>query len=731
MTTGTEPEDPGSAATLVTPGSVRATAVEGRGLPSGTSPAARKGMPLGIKFFLGAALLLVAVLGVSIAVATWRANQVAEKTIREALEGIPAIFGVYRNNLEAQARGSLHVIADEPGVKAFFDLDMQDPTSQKTVWDYVDAKAKVLGARTVFLFDREGSIVARSDKPAGEDVGRPFKTVRWVAEPIASWAEMSATIREGKVLSSVASVPVLAGDKEAARLVGVLAATFPLDARRTKALKGITGGQVAFLANTAKRGDTPKAEVSAETDGFGGDAFAAALAADAEATKALFVDGREIGPVDVVVGGDRRIVAAVPVKSLAGETLGAFVVSRSRDEETAAFREIRMALLGIGLAALLLALPVTFALGRRIARPLEQLAAGAVAIRDGNLDVKLPEAGSDEVGALARAFSAMVGELREKAQLEELLAEMQRRPLDSARTVVPETGSETVALQAQTVRSSASGPRVGYRFAGRYDILSVLGKGGMGSVYRALDRELDDEVALKVLTPEAFEQGTAAIQMLKQEIRLARKITHPNVVRTHDLGEADGVRFLTMEYAPGTTLKELVDRKGALALAPGIQISKQLCRGLAAVHEAGILHRDIKPHNIMVLPNGVVKLMDFGIAHMAEAVDSAAQAGQTVGTPYYMSPEQARAEVLDPRSDLYSVGVVIFELFTGERPIEGIDPMDVMRNHVLKEPKRPTLLRPDLPDILERIILACLSKGREKRPPSANDLYGALMRVAV
>ena len=225
----------------------------------------------------------------------------------------------------------------------------------------------------------------------------------------------------------------------------------------------------------------------------------------------------------------------------------------------------------------------------------------------------------------------------------------------------------------------------------------------MGSVYQVLDRELDEEVALKVLTPEAFAEGTQAVQTLKQEIRLARKITHPNVVRTHDLGEADGLRFLTMEYVPGTTLRELLDRRGAVALAPGLQIAKQLCRGLTAIHEAGIIHRDIKPQNIMVLPNGVVKVMDFGIARTAEGSDHPSLEGQTVGTPYYMSPEQALGRDLDARSDLYTVGVVLFELFTGQRPFLGKEAAEVMHKHVSAEPPRPTSLRPDLPDYLERL----------------------------
>ncbi|MFN7954529.1 MAG: protein kinase [bacterium] len=675
-----------------------------------------RGPGIRTQIFVACALLVLFTLATSIAFATWRANVVAERTIRAALAKVPALFGVYRTSVEDQLVQWLRAVSEEPGTRALFVA-----TDAETRTEWARDLAALHQARTVFLFDRDGALLARSDRAPGSGEGSSFAGVRWVAEPLVARHPVAAAIREKDVLSIVAAVPVLSGQGDSAVLNGVLAATSGLDAARAGEVQALTGGEVAFVADVARRGEAPRPLLSATTAGFRAAEFESVLAGMRERGAELLTRQADGLALDLVVAGESRLVTSVPIESASAELLGACVVSRSRADETAAFREIRDSLVALGGLALVLALPLSFVVGRGLAKPIEQLAAGASAIRDGRLDVELPEDGTGEVGALAVAFRGMVAELREKAALEALVAELRQHGDPRSRPDAP------AAAAAGT--GDARMPAVGRRFAERYEIEACLGSGGMGSVFRARDRELDDDVALKVLLPEAFPAGDLAAETLRREIRLARKITHPNVVRTHDLGEWGGMRFLTMEYVPGTTLREMLDRLGALALGPGLQIAKQLCRGLAAVHEAGIVHRDLKPQNVMVLPNGLVKLMDFGISRVLEGNDSVAD-GSIVGTPAYMSPEQARGEAVDGRADLYAVGVVLFEMFAGRKPLQGATAMETLALAASRPAPRLRAFRPELPTVLDALVAACLAKRVDERPASAIELHQELRGVA-
>jgi serine/threonine-protein kinase len=694
----------------------------------------RRGLGLSTRIFLGVTALLVTTLGVAIAVASWQAGRAAEARIAADLQAVPAIYEGYVDSQIAARRAQLRSLADQPGSKALLAESYIDPT---TLHDSAVELAGSLGARITFLFDARGALLARSDQPDGEEAGRSFADISWVATPLGARESASAFILDVRTtpgLYLLTSTPVLQGLARERRVNGVIAGAFQMNRARAQEVARVTGADVAFLASFADRSAAPDPRIVAATDALAGAWLAGVRAANPAFARQLFVDGRPFGPFEFSANDERYIGTAMPILSSSGEPIGAVVVAHSKSDELTAFNQVRLSLLLTGLGVLLPSLPLSLLVARRIARPIRQLAHGAEQIGRGQLDVTLPAVQGGEVGSLARAFEGMVAELREKAQLEAAMASLLQSGHTPAPIVAPAAASAADGASDGAPRADddagvtfcSSGLIPGTRFAGRYEIVSVLGEGGMGSVYRTRDRELDDDVALKCLRQElGSDAATAAL--LKEEIKLARMITHVNVVRVYDVGEAEGRRFFTMEYVRGQTLRELIDRSGGgLPVTPALQIAKQVCRGLAAVHKAGIVHGDLKPQNVMVLPNGVAKLMDFGVAR----VRTRRGAAQTVGgTPLYMSPEQGRGAEIDDRSDIYAAGLLMFELFTGQPPFLSQDVVEIARMHQHDRPPNPRLLRPDLPETLSRIILGCLEKSHLQRPATASDLDRLLMRV--
>ncbi len=282
------------------------------------------------------------------------------------------------------------------------------------------------------------------------------------------------------------------------------------------------------------------------------------------------------------------------------------------------------------------------------------------------------------------------------------------------------------AAQAETLTpagaATLTGISPGALLGQRFEILSVLGAGGMGIVYKARDRELDDLVALKMLKRDLWGDRTQ-LDRLKSELKLARKITHPNVLRTYDFGDIDGVPYISMEYVRGVTLRYMLDQTRRLPYSAGLRLAKQLCSGLAAAHAVGVLHRDIKPENLILEPTGNAKLMDFGIARPIDRLTPGqTQAGFIVGTPQYLAPEVLQGQEADPRTDVYACGIVLYEIFAGGLPFEGPTAMDIMVKQLREEPAPPSTRWREIPPPLEAAILKCLKKDPDQRYRAVSEL---------
>ncbi len=262
----------------------------------------------------------------------------------------------------------------------------------------------------------------------------------------------------------------------------------------------------------------------------------------------------------------------------------------------------------------------------------------------------------------------------------------------------------------------------GEMIAGRYRVVALLGRGGMGEVYRADDLKLGEPVALKFL-PERFETDAALRDRLLGEARLARQVAHPNVCRVYDVGEVDGRLFLSMEYVDGEDLATLLRRIGRLPNEKALQLARQMCAGLQVAHELGIVHRDLKPSNIMIDGRGRARITDFGLAAIAESLGGAEMAA---GTPAYMAPEQMEGREVTVRSDVYALGLVLYELFTGAPAFEGRTAAELLDAKRSRTPSSPSQLAPGTDPLVERVLLRCLSPDPAARPASAADVARAL-----
>lgn len=292
------------------------------------------------------------------------------------------------------------------------------------------------------------------------------------------------------------------------------------------------------------------------------------------------------------------------------------------------------------------------------------------------------------------------------------------------------TADQGIRLTGETlgvpVHATLTGISPGALLGHRFEILAVLGAGGMGVVYKARDRELDDLVALKMLKRDLW-GNREQLERLKSELKLARKITHPHVLRTYDFGEIDGIPYISMEYVRGVTLRYMLDQTDRLPYSAGLRLAKQLCAGLGAAHAVGVLHRDIKPENLILEPTGNAKLMDFGIARPIDRVaPGQTQAGFLVGTPQYLAPEILQGQEADPRSDVYSCGIVLYEIFTGSLPFEGPTVMDIILKHLKEEPPPPSSRWREIPPPLEAAILRCLKKDPAERYRAVGELLHEL-----
>jgi serine/threonine-protein kinase len=874
----------------------------------------RARVPLVLKLFGLTALLIATVVGIAVGITIQRSNVVANETVNASIKGAAMLF----RDLEEQRLSRLvlptALLGNDPSYTALVQRDLApepDPANPTAVSgpdilsiaDQLEQRRAAFGTDVLILLNDEGKLIARTDVPS--------TAVAPMTDLTNSASMVAAVIDEG--LDSAAGVMILDDELYHAAVapvgvgtprinIGYLVNAVKIDEKFANRIAESTAAGVMF---TAKDGGSAIRSSNAPS------VMPASIAAGKTQT--------------ATVDQSRYILTSEPLR--AGDAvLGKAVFLRSLDRELAPFREIENTLLIGGGVALLLAFLLSWLIAKRVTRPIEQLAGIAQAVTAGDYSVSPAIDRNDEVGILGRSFGKMINSLRDKAELEELYAQMAERSeapaaqkteearldegtvlvtdlrglpatvgegdaasvissvekamriqerevgrqdgdvreinghrlisvfrgdrgiihaIRAARAINEELASQlgpnamsigvgiatgefvsgsvsldfdsglaivgnapllallfawhapngyayisydTAQAAGDVLQSStreevrlkwlphplpvAALPLVnvttsvmrsmgatsadatmrmdtvpgatapgspyadlvtGHLFANRYRVEQILGRGGMGVVYKAVDTQLDEVVAIKTLPGDVMTRSPEDLERFKREIRLARKITHRNVLRTYDYGEAEGVYFISMEFVRGYTLSELLDEAEGrkMPARASIGITRQISRGLQAAHEQGIIHRDIKPGNVLIDAKGEVKLMDFGIARMAETPEGVTQAGLIVGTPHYMSPEQVQGKQLDARSDVYSMGVLIYEMLVGHRPFESSSLTGILAAHITEKPKPPLEKRPEIGRAINDVVMRCLEKNPAARYADAGALLADLDRLDV
>src|SRR6058998_2043661 len=684
-----------------TSGNLIATSTDVTIRPMPAASATRPAFGLTAKIFLASTLLVVAVLGITFGVTSVKANRTADASIHRALLSTRRAVDDY---LAARTRtlGRASTVAtDVPQYRQ----RLLNQRARAEALDQADDIRGLIDAAWVLVTNSDGILIARTDYR--EQYDRNLSIAPLVANALSGEQTSGAWLDDVRGTMFIAIGTPLR-DRPTSAPLGVLVATYQIDDSLATAIKQATNSDVVFFAlDTLNQPVVVGSTVPAQD-------IAPALQSTVK-TDALAADTGEGMALTASMGNQHLIGLAGAIRSPSGDARGGFVALRSRESELAAFNALQRTMLwAVGLGVVL-ALIFAFVQARQIAGPVRRLAVATRQVQDGDYSVDIAVKSRDEIGILSQAFKSLVEDLKAKAALVEYMM----------------AASSSAATEQIVTKQMQTGIRPGTTFAGRYDIKESLGAGGMGVVYRAFDRELQEPVAIKTLKPVALAGGSAALERFKQEIRLARRIAHRNVVRTYDLGEQNGMYYLTMEYVEGTSLKQLIVSRGKLPVAVTLTVGKQLCRALEVAHAEGVIHRDIKPQNIVVEPSGFLKVMDFGIARLANPPQGKGltEAGTSIGTPDYMSPEQLSGAELDPRSDLYAAGVVLFECLTGRVPFEAETTCELVAKHLEEETPDPRKLNSEVPPALAAVIVKAMAKNPADRYGTATEMHDALARL--
>lgn len=692
------------------------------------------------RVFLSAVSIVSVVIAATFVISSASMRSTGVAAARRSLEQSADLVAQFLAGRSRSLSGGARVFVQGPYFRTLVAEGRRDD-----ILDQAFEASEQLGADWVFITNARGILLAKSDEPAASDVA--MGAIPLVAGALRGLTTSGFGVSRDSLLFQSVGVPILT---PGGAPIGVLVATRIVDSLLVHDVKSTTSSDLVFFARTSNGARN----VAVSTLGRNSD-VAVALArmpdrGEAEGTPAP----------ELMIGGVPYLAQGTSLTTAGGDAVGGFVVLRSRDAALTGLVGLRRSLTYAGVLGLLLSWLASVVAARQLTAPLRRLTATVDHVADGTSrhvpeGTLAPAGGAREVQELGTALAGLVADLRDKEALTGL------SPIRPARVDLPEITAtppqRRSVLRAQS-RAPEAAPRhvirsaltldVGAMLANRYRIDAVVGAGGLGMVYRAFDRVVGENVAVKVLRPEVLAREEDARDRFLEELRVARRISHRNIVRVHDVGDADGVTFLTMEFVEGTSLATVIETRGALQPAAVISIARQLMRALSVMHAEGVVHGDLKPANLLLSGSGVLKVSDFGVARVVrrtiraesatgEGLMTAATVGQlvgaVVGTPEYMAPEQLIGAPATIRTDLYAAGIVLHEALTGTTPFSAETRVTFLA-HKLGSDSGATTARQDTPlsthaTPLERIVARMTAPAPEQRPESAVELYDAFVQL--
>ena len=678
-------------------------------------------------------LILVA-FGALILTTFWQigvqARQVSTETINQSLEQSSTVLETKIESRFNSIREVARSVARDSRI-----LPLVYESEVLTLQDQSQEFQNQLDFDILFFTDGSGNILARSDRPQAVGQNMAGKT-SFFDDALAGKSGRGYFLSQGRLMQIVTE-PIF--DNVATDVVrGTVALAYEFSGEMANEIVSLTLSEIGFFSF--------KRNQERQVDGVNNiyvtdDGLQASLndyfKQSNTSWRSIYDGQAEIHKFQAMLNNQDYFAVARSVRNGSSDPLGFIITLRSSADLLKPFTRIQNTVLVIGGLCLVIAFLLAGVVSFRISRPIVKLMSVTAGIQEGIF----PEKSSapkdrDEIGMLYRAVVDMGNNLKEKAELENYLAQMSNELNLNAsladETMNPDNSDVTLLSTAAERTNIGESPiAAGTVIGNRYEVLELIGRGAMGLVYLVHDQDLDEKAALKLLPRELFDSNSAV--SIKEEIRLARRITHRNILRTFDMGNWDKYTYISMEYVAGYDLDQLLKRRGSQDRHIALLMGRQICSAMNAAHEVGVIHLDLKPGNMMVNRQGILKIMDFGLARSNTNQDgngvSTNSSEQLMGTPRFMAPEQFLNEEIDHRTDIYSIGIILYTLLAGSPPFSHKDYMQLAEMHV----------HHDLPEIpggngavvgsLEKIIQKATEKDPADRFQSAREMLEELSKV--